>query len=86
MIRGSYRVQQYMNPKRKLAFLKLIFGHIGLLRYPNVLILTTSNIVGSIDLAFVDRADLKIFIDHPPSTVIYGILSSCINELLRVTF
>jgi len=54
------------------------------LRYPNVLILTTSNIVGSIDIAFVDRADLKIFIGHPPTAVIYGIFASCINELIRV--
>lgn len=53
-------------------------------KYPNVLILTTSNIVGSIDLAFVDRADLKLFIGHPPPNVVYGILASCINELLRV--
>ncbi|CAL8088221.1 unnamed protein product [Orchesella dallaii] len=53
-------------------------------KYPNVLILTTSNIVGSIDIAFVDRADLKLFIGHPPATVIYGILASCINELIRV--
>ena len=30
--------------------------------YPNLLILTTSNITGSIDLAFVDRADIKQFI------------------------
>jgi len=53
-------------------------------KYPNVLILTTSNIVGSIDLAFVDRADMKIYIGHPPAAIIYGILASCINELLRV--
>jgi AAA+ superfamily predicted ATPase len=53
-------------------------------RYPNVVILTTSNIVGSIDLAFVDRADLKIYIGPPPSEIIYEIYSSSINELLRV--
>ena len=29
---------------------------------PNVLILTTSNITGAIDLAFVDRADIKQYI------------------------
>ncbi|CAG7815472.1 unnamed protein product [Allacma fusca] len=53
-------------------------------RYPNVMILTTSNVVGSIDLAFVDRADLKIFIGNPPADIIYGILASSVNELIRV--
>ena len=28
--------------------------------YPNVIILTTSNVTGRIDLAFVDRADIKV--------------------------
>lgn len=49
------------------------------------MILTTSNIVGAIDLAFVDRADLKIFIGPPPTEVVYGILASSINELIRVS-
>jgi len=53
-------------------------------RYPNVIILTTSNVVGSIDLAFVDRADLKIFIGFPPPEVIYQIYLSSIKELGRV--
>jgi hypothetical protein len=29
---------------------------------PNVLLLTTSNISGAIDVAFVDRADVKAFV------------------------
>jgi hypothetical protein len=49
-----------------------------------VVILTTSNIVGSIDLAFVDRADLKIFIGPPPPEIIYGIMATSLNELMRV--
>jgi len=53
-------------------------------QYPNVIILTTSNMANTIDLAFVDRADLKIFIGPPSATVIYGILASSINELIRV--
>jgi hypothetical protein len=53
-------------------------------RYPNVMVLTTSNVVGSIDLAFVDRADLKIFIGAPPPQIIYEIYASSINELIRV--
>ena len=34
-------------------------------QHPNVLILTTSNITGSIDLAFVDRADIKQYVGPP---------------------
>ena len=48
---------------------------------PNVLILTTSNITGSIDLAFVDRADIRQFIDVPSQSAIYNIFFSCIQEL-----
>lgn len=29
-------------------------------RYPNVMVLTTSNITEAIDVAFVDRADIKV--------------------------
>lgn len=53
-------------------------------RYPNVLILTTSNLSNSIDLAFVDRADLKIYIGPPEVSAIYKIYSSCLEELIRV--
>eukprot|EP00887_Chlorella_sp_A99_P005334 scaffold1.g5334.t1 len=38
--------------------------------HPNVMVLTTSNITEAIDLAFVDRADIK-----------YEILRSCLEEL-----
>jgi len=49
---------------------------------PNVLILTTSNITGSIDLAFVDRADIKQYIGPPSQAAIYAILHSCVLELV----
>lgn len=52
-------------------------------RYPNVLILTTSNMTEAIDIAFVDRADIKPYIGHPTEDVIYKIYSSCIKELMR---
>ncbi|XP_037078013.1 pachytene checkpoint protein 2 homolog isoform X2 [Pollicipes pollicipes] len=52
-------------------------------RFPNVLILTTSNITGAIDLAFVDRADIKQFIDLPSPAAIYKIYRSCVEELVR---
>ncbi len=37
--------------------------------YPNVLVLTTSNITEAIDLAFVDRADIKAYVGPPGAQV-----------------
>lgn len=54
--------------------------------YPNVLILTTSNLTEAIDLAFVDRADIKQYIALPNQHAIYKIFHSCIIELMRVRF
>jgi len=51
--------------------------------YKNVLILTTSNVTGKIDLAFVDRADIKFFIDFPSANAIYAIYRSCLDELAQ---
>lgn len=51
--------------------------------FKNVLILSTSNISESIDLAFIDRADLKQFIGNPSDRARYHILSNCLNELLK---
>jgi len=50
---------------------------------PNVLILTTSNITGAIDVAFVDRADIKQYIGPPSQGATYQILYSCVLELVR---
>jgi len=36
-----------------------------------------------LDLAFVDRADIKQYIGHPSPRAVYAILSSCIKELMR---
>eukprot|EP00794_Sanderia_malayensis_P019000 gene19000-20912_t len=52
-------------------------------RNPNVIILTTSNITGAIDLAFVDRADIKQYIGPPSVNAIYKIFHSCIKELIE---
>ena len=49
----------------------------------NVLILTTSNISEAIDLAFVDRADIKQYIGLPSADARYTILASCFRELVR---
>lgn len=53
-------------------------------RFPNVLILTTSNLTEAIDLAFVDRADIKQYISLPNEQAIYKIYTTCIKELMRV--
>ncbi|XP_026436626.1 pachytene checkpoint protein 2 homolog, partial [Papaver somniferum] len=50
---------------------------------PNVIILTTSNITTAIDIAFVDRADIKAYVGPPTLQARYEILRSCIQELIR---
>ncbi|CAA0820936.1 P-loop containing nucleoside triphosphate hydrolases superfamily protein [Striga hermonthica] len=50
---------------------------------PNVIILTTSNITAAIDIAFVDRADIKAYVGPPTLHARYEILRSCLEELLR---
>lgn len=53
-------------------------------RYPNILILTTSNLSEAIDIAFVDRTDMKQYIGPPSHQAIYKIYTSCLKELMRV--
>ncbi|XP_077862003.1 pachytene checkpoint protein 2 homolog [Saccoglossus kowalevskii] len=52
-------------------------------KHPNVIILTTSNVTGAIDLAFVDRADIKQYIGHPSPAAVFKIYHSCLCELMR---
>ncbi|KAK0134562.1 Pachytene checkpoint protein 2 [Merluccius polli] len=52
-------------------------------RHPNVVILTTSNVTEKIDLAFVDRADIKQYIGPPSAKGIYNIYLSCLEELMK---
>lgn len=44
--------------------------------------MTTSNITEAIDLAFVDRADIKHYIGNPSLLAIYEIFRSCLSELV----
>eukprot|EP00873_Tetraselmis_striata_P007007 jgi/Tetstr1/427271/TSEL_001724.t1 len=53
---------------------------------PNVMVLCTSNLCAAIDVAFIDRADIKVFIGPPPLSARYQILWSCVQELRRVGF
>lgn len=50
-------------------------------QFPNVLVMATSNLAGSIDSAFIDRADIKQYVGLPSPEAIYWILSSCLREL-----
>ena len=55
----------------------------GLKSRPNAMVLTTSNITEAIDLAFVDRADIKAYIGPPGLEARYEILRSAVEELCR---
>ncbi|KGQ01115.1 cytochrome c1, heme protein, mitochondrial [Paracoccidioides lutzii Pb01] len=48
---------------------------------PNVVVLCTSNLITALDSAFLDRVDIKQFIPHPTSRVIYEIYRSCLENL-----
>ncbi|KAJ8928793.1 hypothetical protein NQ314_018592 [Rhamnusium bicolor] len=52
-------------------------------RYSNVLVFATSNMTETIDLAFVDRADIKQYLGIPTAPAIYKIYHSCIDELIK---
>nr|XP_022920998.1 pachytene checkpoint protein 2 homolog isoform X2 [Onthophagus taurus] len=53
-------------------------------RYPNVVVLATSNITGAIDIAFIDRADIKQYLGLPSPQAIYQIYYSCLQELFMI--
>ncbi|XP_039023095.1 pachytene checkpoint protein 2 homolog [Hibiscus syriacus] len=50
---------------------------------PNVIIMTTSNIIAAIDIAFVNRADIKAYVGPSTLQAHYKILRSCLQELMR---
>ncbi|TKC39056.1 hypothetical protein EI555_017336 [Monodon monoceros] len=52
-------------------------------RHSNVVILTTSNITERIDVAFVDRADIRQYVGPPSAAAIFRIYLSCLEELMR---
>ena len=54
----------------------------GLKHRPNAMVLTTSNITEAIDLAFVDRADIKAYVGPPGFEARCAIITSSINELI----
>lgn len=50
-------------------------------KYPNVMIIATSNLTSSIDLAFLDRADIVLHVGQPTFEAVFKILASVISEL-----
>lgn len=74
-------------PSDSLRVVNAVLTQLDQLRnYSNVLVLTTSNLSESIDLAFVDRADLKQYVGFPSVVAIFHIFKSAIDELITVNF
>lgn len=51
--------------------------------YPNVMMLCTSNMTEAIDVAFIDRADYVQHLGPPGFEAVYGILKSCLAEMIK---
>jgi GTPase SAR1 family protein len=49
----------------------------------NVVMFCTTNMIGAVDAAFLDRVDIKKFVGNPSSEAAYEIFRSCMNELVR---
>lgn len=80
--RGSVSSQE---PSDSLRVVNAVLTQLDQLRsHSNVLVLTTSNLSESIDLAFVDRADLKQYVGFPSPIAIFHIFKSAIDELIKV--
>lgn len=81
-----YRVFVGNEPSDAIRVVNAVLTQIDQIkRYSNVLILTTSNITESIDLAFIDRADIKQYLGMPTPIAIYKVYFSCIQELIKVS-
>ena len=63
---GAVHGQQESTGRLRLRVADACMRQLDALKaHPNVLVLTTSNITEAIDLAFVDRADIKAYIGPP---------------------
>jgi len=71
-------------PSDAIRVVNALLTQIDALRQrPNAMVLTTSNITEAIDLAFVDRADIKAYVGPPGPEARYEILRSAFDELAR---
>lgn len=72
-------------PKDAMRVVNALLTQLDSLKnHPNVIILATSNLASTIDLAFIDRADIKQFIGFPSVKAIYEIYRTMLQELIRV--
>ncbi|KAI5819465.1 ATPase family associated with various cellular activities-domain-containing protein [Pyronema omphalodes] len=49
----------------------------------NVIVFTTSNLIQHTDSAFLDRCDIKQFIDTPCIPAAYSILRNCLDDMIQ---
>ncbi|XP_059062286.1 pachytene checkpoint protein 2 homolog [Achroia grisella] len=72
-----------LEPSDSIRAVNAILAQLDRLRrHPNALVLTTSNVTGAIDVAFVDRADVKRLVGRPSARAAYEILRGCCEELM----
>lgn len=73
-----------MEPSDAIRVVNSILTQVDKLRnLPNALVIATTNLQESIDVAFLDRADLKIKVGLPSQRAIYQILKATVEELIR---
>lgn len=71
-------------PTDQIRVVNAVLTQLDSLRhFDNCIVLATTNITGSIDAAFLDRADMKINVGNPPVGCRYDILKSCIEEMSK---
>ncbi|BFF89831.1 pachytene checkpoint protein 2 homolog [Drosophila madeirensis] len=70
-------------PRDAMRVVNALLTHLDEIKTrPNVLILATSNLAQSIDLAFLDRADIRQYIGYPAMPAIRSIYKSMLVELM----
>ncbi|KAF1942687.1 P-loop containing nucleoside triphosphate hydrolase protein [Clathrospora elynae] len=52
-------------------------------KYSNIVFIFTTNLIGSLDSAFIDRCCIEKFISAPGTECVFGILRLQINQLIR---
>lgn len=71
-------------PSDSLRVVNAVLTQLDQIRhYSNLIVLTTSNLTGTIDLAFIDRADIKQYIGHPSPEAIYHIFGTAVDALIK---
>lgn len=74
-------------PSDSLRVVNAVLTQLDQIRhFPNLLVLTTSNITSSIDSAFLDRADIQQYIGPPAANAIYNMFVAAVQELIKAKF